>query len=100
MRKYLLQNASIDSIVDKCDELKANEELEVLGFGIKHDLTLYIKKDSEYDATVDKDYSNLVTISTARDKVWVDDTGDIYVTDGALYRELKRINNYCDFKTL
>lgn len=44
MRKYLLQNASIDSIVDKCDELKANEELEVRGFGIKHDLTLYIKK--------------------------------------------------------
>ena len=100
MRKYLLQNASIDSIVDKCDELKANEELEVLGFGTKHDLTLYIKKDCEYDATVDKDYSNLVTISTARDKVWVDDTGDIYVADGALYRELKRINNYCDFKTL
>lgn len=100
MRKYILQNASIDSIVDKCDELKADEELEVRGFGTNHDLILYIKKDSEYDATIDKDYSNIVTISTSKDKVWVDDTGDIYVTDGALCRELERINNYRDFKTL
>lgn len=91
---------SIDSIVDKCNELKANEEFEVLGFGTNHDLTLHIEKDSEYDATVDKDYSNLVTISTFRNKACVDDTGDIYVTDGALYRELERINNYRDFKTL
>lgn len=100
MRKYILQNAFIDSIIDKCDELKANEELEVRGFGTKHDLTLYIKKDSEYDATVDKDYFNIVTISTSRDKVWVDDREDIYVTDGALHRELNRINNYRDFKIL
>ena len=30
----------------------------------------------------------------------MDDTEDIYVTDGSLYIELERINNYKKFSTL
>ena len=29
-----------------------------------------------------------------------DDTEDVYVTDGSLYRELERINSYTDMGTL
>ena len=69
-------------------------------FGKNNDLVLHIYKDEEYDALKDKDYSNLVNISTAKDGKWVDDTGDIYVTDGSLCRELERINSYEKFYTL
>ena len=40
-----------------------------------------------------------MTISTARDGKFVDDTDDVYVSDGSLDRELKRINEYRDFAT-
>lgn len=69
-------------------------------FGKNNDLVLHIYKDEEYDASKDKDYSNLVRISTAKNGKWVDDTEDIYVTDGSLYRELERINSYVKFPTM
>ena len=87
-------------IIDYCNDLAANEKLEVFEFGKNNDLVLHIYKDEEYDASKDKDYSNLVNISTAKDGKWVDDTGDIYVTDGSLCRELERINSYEKFSTL
>ena len=97
---YQLNRPSIDTIIDYCNDLAANEKLEVFEFGKNNDSVLHIYKDEEYDASKDKDYSNLVNISTAKDGKWVDDTGDIYVTDGSLCRELERINSYEKFSTL
>ena len=36
----------------------------------------------------------------SQDGKWIDDTEDVYVTDGSLYRELERINSYTDMGTL
>lgn len=47
------------------------------------DLVLHIYKDEEYNASKDKDSYNIVSISTARNGEWVDDTEDVYVTDGS-----------------
>lgn len=100
MAVYQLNRPSIDTIIDYCNDLAANEKLEVFEFGKNNDLVLHIYKDEEYDALKDKDYSNLVNISTVKDGKWVDDTGDIYVTDGSLCRELEKINSYEKFSTL
>ena len=100
MAVYQLNRPSIDTIIDYCNNLVSNEKLEVFEFGKTNDLVLHIYKDEEYDAAKDKSYSNLVRISTSKDGKWVDDTGDTYVTDGSLYRELERINNYENFATL
>ena len=93
-------SVTINTIVKCCNDLSSDEKLEVFGFGKNNDLVLHIYKDEEYDTSKDKDYSNLVRISTAKDGKWVDDTEDIYVTDGSLHRELERINNYENFSTL
>lgn len=94
MAVYQLNRPSIDTIIDYCDGLSANEKLEVFEFGKNNDLVLHIYKDEDYYASKDRDYSNLVRISTAKDGEWVDDAENIYVTDGSLYRELERINSY------
>ena len=73
---YKLNKPDIDTIVDYCDNLKANEKLEIYEFGQNKDLVLHIYKD--------EDYSNIVTISTFQDGICIDDT----VTDGCLYKEL------------
>ena len=90
----------IDEIVDICDKLDTEESATIFEFGANRDLVLHIYKDCEYNREIDKDYSNLVTIHTAQDGQWVDDTGDTYVTDGDLWDELERIWNYKDFGTL
>lgn len=90
----------IDEIVDICDKLNAEESATIFEFGANRDLVLNIYKDCEYNRGIDEDYSNLVTIHTAQNGEWVDDTEDTYVTDGALYKELERIWNYKDFGTL
>lgn len=100
MAVYQLNRPSIDTIIDYCNGLNANEKLEVFEFGKNNDLVLHIYKDEEYDKEKDADAYNIVRISTAQDGKWVDDTGDIYVTDGSLYRELERINRYEKFSTL
>lgn len=100
MAVYQLQRPSIDTIVDYCNNLEADEKLEVFEFGKNNDLVLHIYKDEEFDAAKDKDCFNLVRIHTAQNGEWVDDTEDIYVADGSLYRELERINNYENFGTL
>ena len=41
----------------------------------------------------------MVVISTWQKGIPVDDTEDIYVTDGSLYKELERIWNYKEFAT-
>lgn len=97
---YQLHRPDFNTIIDYCNDLKANEKLEVFEFGKNCDLVLHFYKDEEFNPDVDKDYSNLVTIHTAQNGEWVDDTEDTYVTDGALYRELERIYNYRDFGTL
>ncbi len=100
MAVYQLNRPSIDTVINYCNDLASNDKLEVFEFGINNDLVLHIYKDEEYDASKDKDYSNLVSISTAKDGKWVDDTENIYVTDGSLYRELERINSYKNLSTL
>lgn len=90
----------INEIIDICDKLNAEEKVTIFEFGKNGDLVLHIYKDYEYNREVDEDYSNLVTIHTAQNGEWVDDTEDTYVTDGSLYRELERIWNYKDFGTL
>ena len=97
---YQLTRPDFNTIIDYCNDLEANEKLEVFEFGKNCDLVLHIYKDEEYNPKKDKEYFNLVRISTAQNGEWVDDTEDIYVTDGALHRELERIWNYIDFATL
>lgn len=97
---YQLVRPAIEKIIDYCNDLLADEKLEVYEFGTNCDLVLHIYKDSDFNAENSKDYANIVTIHTAKDDKWVDDTEDIYVTDGALYRELQRIQEYKDFGLL
>lgn len=97
---YQLSRPSIERIIDYCNDLLADEKLTVFEFGENCDLVLHIYKDEEFNPALDKDYSNIVTIHTAQDSKWIDDTEDVYVTDGSLYRELERINSYTDMGTL
>lgn len=97
---YQLNRPDFDTIIDYCNDLLADEKLEVFEFGMNFDLVLHIYKDEEYDPDVDENRWNLVRIHTAQKGQWVDDTEDIYVTDGSLYRELERIWNYRDFATI
>lgn len=96
---YQLSRPSIETIIDYCNDLLADEKLTVFEFGENCDLVLHIYKDEEFNPALDKDYSNIVTIHTAQDGKWIDDTEDVYVTDGSLYRELERINSYTDMGT-
>lgn len=80
--------------------MEANDKLEVYEFGKNNDLVLHIYKDEDYDASKDENLFNLVRISTAQGGKLVDDTEDVSVTDGSLYKELQRINEYRDFSTL
>ena len=94
---YQLNRPSIETIIDYCNDLEADEKLEVYEFGKECDLVLHIYKDSDFNPEKSKDAYNLVTIHTARDGKWADDTEDTYVSDGSLYRELERIYSYHDF---
>lgn len=89
MRINQVKSPDIESIIDHCKILNADEKLEVLKFGQEADLTLHIQKDPDYCRETDK--FNLVTCSTYRNGKAVDDTGDVHVTDDSLYRELDRI---------
>lgn len=88
----------INKIIEDCDSLKADEALTILKFGVESDLELYIHKDCDYEPNIDVDAFNIVTISTKQNGKWVDDTGDVHVSD--LYRQLERIYNYQNFETL
>lgn len=103
LRENKTKEQFFNEIINECDLLKANEELEVIAFGKNRDLKLHIVKDCEYDREKDEDYSNFVTIVTLQffdEFVPVDDTENTYVTDGALWKELERIYDYRDFSTL
>ena len=97
---YQLSRPSIETIIDYCNDLLADEKLTVFEFVENCDLVLHIYKDEKFNPAMDKGYSNIVTIHTAQDGKWIDDTEDVYVTDGSLYRELERINSYTDMGTL
>ena len=98
MAVYQLNRPTIDTIIDYCNDLAANEKIEVFEFGRNNDLVLHIYKDEDFDISKGDDF-NIVSISTAHTGRWVDDSGDVYVTDGSLYRELERINDYKKFST-
>lgn len=95
-----MNQEQITAIITACDNLQADDMITITNFGKNEDLTLYIHKDCEYKPYIDEDKWNIVSISTKQNDTFVDDTNDIYVTDGSLYRELKRIYNYRNFKTL
>lgn len=97
---YQINSSNFDLIVNYCNDLAANEKLEVYEFGRNRDLVLHIYKDEDFDTSKSQDLYNLVRISAAKSGKWVDDTEDIYVTDGSLYKELNRIFNYKNFATL
>lgn len=63
---YQLSRPSIETIIDYCNDLLADEKLTVFEFGENCDLVLHIYKDEEFNPAMDKDYSNIVTIHTAR----------------------------------
>ena len=97
---FQLSRPDIDTIISYCHDMEEDDNLEVYQFGKNNDLVLHIYKDEEYDASKDADYADIVRISTAQGGRWVDDTEDVYVTDGSLYRQLQRISEYKDFSTL
>lgn len=93
MRINQVKSPDIELIIHRCEILNANEKLEVHDFGQEVDLILHIQKDPDYCRKTDE--FNLVTCSTYRNGKAVDDTGDVHVTDGSLYRELDRIYHNC-----
>lgn len=69
---YQLVRPGIDEIVNYCKDLLSDEKLEVYEFGENCDLVLHIYKDEDYNPDKDRDYCNIVTISTARDgNLWM-----------------------------
>lgn len=90
----------IKEVIDICDKLEAKEKAMISNFGDNRDLVIHIYKDEDFNRDTDADHLNIVTISTAQNGKWVDDTEDTHVTDGTLYKELERIWNYRDFTTL
>lgn len=82
---YQLESPDINTAINYCKDLCANDKIEVYDFGRKKNL----QKTKAY---------NLVTISTFRNGKAVDDTGDIHVSE--LDAELERINSYEDFGIL
>lgn len=98
--EYQLVRPKIDTIIDYCDDLLADEHLIVFEFGKVNDLVLHIYKDGEFNPKKDKNYSNLVDIHTFQNGNAIDDAVGIYVTDGELDKELRRINEYKDMGTL
>jgi hypothetical protein len=100
-RLISLEKPDFNTIIDCCDKLLPEEKLEVHGFGKNMDLVLHIYKDEDFNPDVDKDYSNLVDIvTTDKHGDAIDDICGVYVTDGELWEELERINEYRDFQTL
>ncbi len=98
--EYQLSRPKFATIIDFCNGLAAGEKLIVFEFGKHYDLVLHIYKDEEFNALKGVYHANLVRISTAQNGEWVDDTEDVHVTDGSLYRELQRIYHYQNLKTL
>lgn len=76
---YQLESPDINTVINYCKDLCANDKIEVYDFGGKKDLVLHIYKDEDFDQKT-KAY-NLVTISTFRNGKAVDDTGDIHVSE-------------------
>ena len=95
--EYQLSRPDIATIIDFCNDLGPDEKLVVFEFGKNCDLVLHIYKDEDYNKETGE--YNLVTISTATNGKWVDDTYDTHVTNGSLYKELQRINEYENFST-
>ncbi len=87
-----------DHIIELCTGLDADCDMEIICFGKNEDLELHIHKDCDFDK--DTGYANIVFISTKQNGHYVDDTGDVYVSDGSLYRQLERLYNYKNFETL
>ncbi len=94
---YQLESPNINTVINYCKDLCANDKIEVYDFGGKKDLVLHIYKDEDFDPKT-KEY-NLVRIYTFRNGESVDDTEDIHVTE-ELRGELERINSYEDFGIL
>lgn len=87
-----------DHLIGLCTGLDADEEMILSCFGKNKDLELHIHKDCDFDK--DTGYANVVCISTKQNGKYVDDTEDIFVSDGSLYHQLERIYNYENFQTL
>ena len=64
------------------------KSLRFTSSGENCDLVLHIYKDEDYNQKT-REY-NLVAIHTAKNGTFVDDTEDIFVTDGSLERELEQ----------
>lgn len=89
-----------NQIIEDCDNLQGDNTMVVAAFGKNKDLTLYIHKDCDYEPKVDADAFNLVSISTKQNDVFVDDTGDIHVSDEyRFHKELERIYCYENLET-
>lgn len=83
---YQLESPDINTVINYCKDLCANDKIEVYDFGGKKDLVLHIYKDEDFDQKT-KAY-NLVTISTFRNGKAVDDTGDIHVSELRRFRSI------------
>lgn len=53
---YQLTRPSIETIIDYCNDLLADEKLTVFEFGENCDLVLHIYKDEEFNPAMDKSY--------------------------------------------
>lgn len=87
------------NIHEQCLELKA-DEVFTTSFGKDNELVIHLRKDSEYNPEVDEDYNNMVSISTYKDGIAIDDTGDIHLNDYREFSEqLERIFEERDMET-
>ena len=96
------KEAWIDDIIEECHYMDADDELDVYNFGLNGDLALRIYKDPDYNPFYDPDEWDIVRVYTFQRNEnstmeIVDETEDVYITDGSLASELQRIWEYKDF---
>lgn len=91
-------NGLFNHIIELCKGLCPDDHLTIICFGKNEDLKLHIHKDCDFDKNTG--FGNIVCISTEQNDKYVDDVDNVYVSDGSLYHQLKRIYNYEKFQTL
>ena len=97
---YQLSNPDIETIINYCNNLKTNDDIEIFDFGVNGDLVLHICKDEGFNSGI-AEY-NPVTIHVAQNGEWIYDSvrilyPDTSITDNVLHKEFDKIYNCENF---
>lgn len=97
---YQLSNPDIETIINYCNNLKTNDDIEISDFGVNGDLVLHICRDEDFNPGT-AEY-NPITIHVAQNGEWIYNSvrilyPDTRITDNILHKELNKIYNCEDF---